>query len=106
AIRIISPSGFSISTPMPDGPGLPWEPPSTYAMRSAIQPRRSPFFFLRDTMRHSRLRRQEIRLAPAHFRTGSLVHPVLWKVLWKLRKHEKRCSHTRIFTVFSRDLKH
>src|SRR5450432_473359 len=49
------PQGFSITTPIPDGPGLPWEPPSMCAIRVDIQffPAHQGFLTIpaRDTMR-------------------------------------------------------
>src|SRR5260370_779174 len=35
-MRMASPPGVSMTTPMPDGPGLPSEPPSTYATKTDI----------------------------------------------------------------------
>src|SRR5438034_8676721 len=39
AILILPPSDPSITTPIPDGPGFPREPPSIYATRVDIRPR-------------------------------------------------------------------
>src|SRR6185312_344618 len=114
-MRISSPSGFSMTTPIPEGPGLPWEPPSTYAVKTDIQLLWGRVLIREATsaevtspkltsMTHNEARRvgrQEMILVLTIASTSPQVRPELWKVLWISGKQPSRIPADPLFTRFS-----